>query len=395
MPCIEAQNLSKIYGAGAVKHALPLLKQGLSRGEILNRTGCTLAVHNVSFAVEDGEIFVVMGLSGCGKSTLLRCVNRLIDPTAGEVWIDGENVTNLSSDELRRLRAEKVAMVFQNFGLLPHRTVLENAAFGLEIQNIDVHTRAKKAREALELVGLTDHANSAIQELSGGMQQRVGLARALAANSKILLMDEAFSALDPLIRSEMQDELLDLQARLGRTIVFITHDLDEALKLGDRVGIMKDGRIVQSGTPEEILTHPADAYVRSFVENVDRSRVITAQAVMTPPRTILWRKAGPNLAMRQMRQLGLSLLFVVDERRQYKGIVRIDEVGELASKGERNLEPIVRVNIPTAAPDAPVSELVGHASQSHTPIPVVDGDGTLLGVVTRTAILSGISGEHT
>jgi len=396
--CIQVLGLYKIYGPRnkqSLQKAQSLAEDEVSQEEILKRTGCMAAVQGVTFDVRHRETFVIMGLSGCGKSTVLRCLNRLIEPTAGEVQIDGRNILALSPDDLREMRRQKLAMVFQHFALLPHRNVLENAAYGLEICKVAHDERQRRAQEALELVGLGGHATSAVQALSGGMKQRVGLARALATGSDILLMDEAFSALDPLIRSEMQDELSALQARMQKTVVFITHDLNEALKLGDRVAIMKAGRIVQIGTPEEILTHPVDQYVRSFVENVDRRRVITAGSIMRQPRALLGPHAGPRLAMRWANEFGLGLLFVVDAQRRLKGAVHVDDVVRLLERDgdDAGLGTVLDTEVSVTTPDTPVDRLLRDASQSHDPIPVVDEKSVLVGLVTRTAILSAMTGR--
>ncbi|WP_291130499.1 quaternary amine ABC transporter ATP-binding protein, partial [Dysgonomonas sp. UBA7698] len=280
---IEMKNLFLIFGT-AKKQALRMLKSGKSKKEIHQRTKCTIAVNNVSLSIKEGEIFVVMGLSGSGKSSLLRCFNMLNVPTSGSISIDGEDITKMNKTKLLNLRRKKVGMVFQNFGLLPHKTIIDNVAFGLEIQNINLKERYEKAKEIINIVGLSGYENEYPYQLSGGMQQRVGIARAIATDSQILLMDEAFSALDPLIRSQMQDDLLDIQQKLKKTIIFITHDLDEALKLGNTIAIMKDGVIVQQGSPEDILMNPADDYVKAFIGNVDLSKIITASTIMEPFR---------------------------------------------------------------------------------------------------------------
>lgn len=293
---ITVEEVFKIFGRDP-QRGVKMLGEGLSKETILEKARLTVGVDDASFEVAEGELLVVMGLSGSGKSTLLRCINRLIEPTAGRVLIDGVDITTLDEEQLRRLRMKKFGMVFQRFALLPHRTVLQNTEFGLEIQNVEAALREQKAREALKLVGLAGWEDSLPDELSGGMQQRVGLARALAVDPDILLMDEAFSALDPLIRREMQDELLSLQSRKKKTILFITHDLDEALKLGDRIVIMKDGRIVQIGTPEDILTNPATNYVEKFVEDVNLAKVLTARSVMHKASTVTLAKDRPKTAL--------------------------------------------------------------------------------------------------
>ena len=302
MAKIEVEGLYKIFGPHP-KKAMHLLSQGKTKDEIMADIRHGVGVDNASFKVEEGEIVVVMGLSGSGKSTLVRCLNRLIMPTAGKILIDGSDVLTMGDDELRQLRQRKMGMVFQNFALFPHRTVRENAALGLEIQGMEREERLKLADEALAMVGLEGWGDSYPRQLSGGMQQRVGLARALALSPDILLMDEAFSALDPLIRRDMQDELINLQEKMHKTIVFISHDLDEALKLGDRIILMKDGAIVQIGTPEQILTSPATEYVARFVEDVDITKVLTAETVMKRSEAVAYlRTDGPRACLRKIAQ---------------------------------------------------------------------------------------------
>jgi glycine betaine/proline transport system ATP-binding protein len=347
-----------------------------------------VAINNASFEVRRGEIFVVMGLSGSGKSTVIRCLNRLIRPTRGRVLIDGDDIVKMSEEKLRRIRRSRMSMVFQHFGLLPQRTVQANVEYGLEISGVDPQTRKEKALEALEMVGLKGYEASMPHELSGGMQQRVGLARALANDPKVLLMDEAFSALDPLIRSQLQDELLLLQAKMQKTVVFITHDLDEALKIGDRILILGPGGTVrQIGTPEEILTRPADDYVARFVENVDRAKVITAAALMKKPEPVVTPKDGPSVAVRRMEKMGLSSCFVTDGGRRLRGMVRIEEA--VKHRRSEDLEPLIRENeVYTALPDTPLSDLLAWAIGSKYPIAVVDGEGRLVGVLDRASILA-------
>ncbi len=353
-----------------------------------------MAIHDVSFEVQQGEIFVIMGLSGSGKSTVLRCLNRLIEPTSGSVSVDGVDVTRANRHELLEVRRKKIAMVFQNFGLLPHRTILRNVEYGLEVQGVDKAIRREKALGALELVGLKGYEDKLPRELSGGMQQRVGLARALATDAEVLLMDEAFSALDPLIRKQMQDELLELQAKMNRTVVFITHDLDEALKLGGRIAIMKDGELVQLGTPEEILTRPANDYVRAFVESVDRSKVITAGSIMRRPEVVIMPKDGPAHAVKRMRETGSSTVFVVDGQRKLRGIVRIDDALKVMKEGKHTLDEIIVHDVPTTSADTPIAQLVPVAAGTPIPISVLGPDGNFVGIVSRASILAGIAGEQ-
>lgn len=398
---IEVENLYKIFGNNPRERALPLLQKGVSKAEILKRTGCTVGINDASFSIRSREIFVIMGLSGSGKSTVIRCLNRLIEPTHGVVRIDGEDVVKASPERLREIRRKKLGMVFQKFGLLPHRSVIDNVAFGLEIQGIQQAERYQRAMEAVEVVGLKGYEQSMTQALSGGMQQRVGLARALANDPEILLMDEAFSALDPLIRVQLQDELLELQARLHRTIVFITHDLDEALKLGDRIAIMKDGAVVQIGSAEEILTKPADDYVKAFVENVDRSKVITAGTIMRKTEAIAYMRDGPHNASRKMRQLGLSTLMVVDSERRFKGYIKIDDTLALEKKareegkspGDVQISSVIRTDGFTTTAETPIADLLNEAAQTTIPFAVLDEEQRLKGIVTRPAILAGIAGD--
>lgn len=378
---------------------MPLIAQGLSKAEILKKTGCSVGINNASFEVRKGEIFVIMGLSGSGKSTVIRCLNRLISPTAGQVLVNGEDITRVSPKRLRDIRRRKIGMVFQKFGLLPHRTVLDNVAFGLEIQGVPPATRYERAREVIRMVGLAGYEKSMPGALSGGMQQRVGFARALANDPEILLMDEAFSALDPLIRVQLQDDLLRLQATQKRTIIFITHDLDEALKLGNRIAIMKDGEIVQIGTPEGILGNPANEYVRSFVENVDRTKVITAGSIMKQTEGVIPVSYGPHQALRVMRKHDYSTLYVVDDGRGFLGMIHVDDTVERTRKvpieedktDKHTVEPILKREYYAARIDTPISELLAEASRSGVPLPVVDSDGRFLGIVTRPAILGAIA----
>ena len=384
---IKVENLFKIFGKNPQK-AIPLIEDGKSKDEILDETGNTIGVNNASFEVKEKEMFVIMGLSGSGKSTVLRCLNRLIEPTKGTITIGDEDITKVSKDRLLEMRRKKMSMVFQNFGLFPHRTVANNVEYGLEIGGMPKEERKEKAYAALEKVGLKGYEEQKPSELSGGMQQRVGLARALANDPEILLMDEAFSALDPLIRADMQDELLELQAEVNKTVVFITHDLDEALKIGDRIAIMKDGYVVQVGTPEEILTNPANDYVKAFVQNVDRTKIITANAIMRKAPTVQASKDGPSVAIRKMEKTGVSTTYVVDEKRNLKGIVTIDDAVELKENGGKDLSDIINADIEVAGPDTPINALLTKSLQSKYPIAVVNEEGKLLGIVDRATILA-------
>ncbi|WP_430788510.1 quaternary amine ABC transporter ATP-binding protein [Virgibacillus flavescens] len=385
---IEVNNLTKIFGSHP-QQALKRLKHGEQKDEILDETGMTVGVNQSSFSVKPGEFFVIMGLSGSGKSTLIRLVNRLIEPTDGSVYIDGEDITKMDKRKLIETRRKKLGMVFQKFGLFPHRSVLENVAYGLEIQKVNKQEREEKARQSILDVGLKGYEDSSPDELSGGMQQRVGLARALANDTDILLMDEAFSALDPLIRKDMQDELLNLQKKLGKTVLFITHDLDEALKLGDRIAIMKDGRIVQIGTSEDILENPANDYVSNFVKDVDRSKILEASNVMRKPEVLTTFKDGPRMAVRKMEEVGASSIFVVDRDNNFEGLLTIDDAIKAYKEKISMEEFLLRDEIHATAPDTPLNDLIGIAAQTKYPITVID-DGKLVGIISRVSILSGL-----
>jgi glycine betaine/proline transport system ATP-binding protein len=391
MSKISIRNLYKIFGP-TPDQAMKLLQEGASKDDIMAKTKHGVGVDNATFDVHEGEIVVVMGLSGSGKSTLIRCLNRLIEPTSGSVSIDGENVTVMNPDQLRDVRQSKLGMVFQNFALFPHWTVLKNASYGLGIKGTDPAEQEKRAMEALELVGLKGWENSLPGQLSGGMQQRVGLARALALDPDILLMDEAFSALDPLIRRDMQDELLNLQEKMHKTIVFISHDLDEALKLGDRIVLMKDGKIVQIGTPEEILTEPADDYVERFVEEVDVSKVLTADSIMKKTEAVAHLGAdGPRAALRKMRTNNISSLFVLNKGRTLAGIITADDAAEMVKRGEKDLSQIICTDIKTVLPDTPAQDLFGIIHNLGYPLAVVDETNHLKGVIVRGTLIAALA----
>ena len=393
MTKIEIKDLSILFGPEKAK-AKKMIKQGKSKQEILKETGCTRAVRNANLEIEEGEMFVIMGLSGSGKSTLVRCINRLNEPSMGEIWLSGRNITSLSDKELLQIRRKEMAMVFQHFGLLPHRTVLSNIAFGLELQGVPKEEREKKAYESIAVVGLKGYENQRVDELSGGMQQRVGLARALANDPEVLLMDEAFSALDPLIREQMQDELLDLQEKMKRTIVFITHDLDEAIKLGDRIAIMKDGEVVQVGTPEEILTDPANDYVTRFTESVDRGRVVTASSIMlTQPIVVRIRKDGPEAIIRKMREKRLYALPVIGTDEQFLGEIRLKDVLRLRKEGARDISSIVMKEVPSVLESMTVEDMLPLLPKVQQALPVVDENNRLKGVVSTSAIIIEMTGK--
>ena len=386
MPLIDVDSLYKIFGARP-ERVPPLLEDGCSKDEILDRTGCTVAVQDASFSVEKGELFVIMGLSGSGKSTLLRCLNRLIEPTRGRVSIDGEDVTAADPERLRALRRTHMSMVFQHFGLFPHRSVLGNVEYGLELSHMDKTARRRKARETLELVGLEEYEGSMPDELSGGMQQRVGLARALANDPEILLMDEAFSALDPLIRAEMQDELLNLQDRLHRTVIFITHHLDEALKLGDRIAIMKAGHLVQVDAPEAILADPADSYVRSFVESVDRTRFLKAEALMHSPLILSFADTSVQEAARRIEAAGVEAACLVDRSGRFQGVLhRSDIPASRQQLNARTLSSLADRDVATAPPSAPLTSLLKTAFCAGSPIVILDQADVVAGLIDRETL---------
>lgn len=391
MSIIKVENLTKIFGRNT-REASRLLKEGKTKEEILNQTGCTVAVNNANFTVEQGEFFVIMGLSGSGKSTLIRLLNRLIDPTTGNITIDDKDISNLDSKALREVRREKMSMVFQQFALFPHRTILRNAAYGLEVQDIDKEEREEKARRALEMVGLGDYLEQYPDQLSGGMQQRVGLARALANDPEVLLMDEAFSALDPLIRKDMQDEMIDLQAKMQKTIIFITHDLDEALRLGDRIALMRDGAIVQVGTPEEILVNPANDYVEKFVEDVDLSKVLTAKHIMHRPETINVDRHGPRVALERMRAENISSILVVDNNRALKGYVMAEDALKAIQNNITDLNEIIKDDIKRVEKDTSINDIFNIIYNTPVPVAVIEND-RLVGILVRGSVIAGLAGE--
>lgn len=390
---IKIENLSLIFGKNRSR-ALRLLNQGKCKADILAETGCSVAVNNASLEIKEGEIFVIMGLSGSGKSTLLRCVNRLIDPTAGKIFLNDVEITNMSDKELLDIRRNSLAMVFQHFGLLPHRSVLSNVAFGLELQGVPKEEREEKALEIINVVGLEGYEDQKVSELSGGMQQRVGLARGLTNSPEVLLMDEAFSALDPLIRSQMQDELLLLQEKMQKTILFITHDLEEAIKLGDRIAIMKDGEIVQVGTAEEIITDPVNDYVKSFVEKVDHSSIITASTLMfAKPKKVSLKRNGPQTVLRIMRETGLDVLPVVRTNRTFLGYVNIRDIVKIIKKGEKSIEGIINPDVMVAKPDTTVEDMLPLITKTNYPIPVIDENHHLMGSVSLTSLIAEATGK--
>jgi len=389
MPRIEARHITKVFG-DAPERALDLVKQGKSKDEILRETGQVVGVLDVSFTVEPGEIFVVMGLSGSGKSTLIRCLNRLHEPTSGELLIDGEDILTASDARLRELRRKTFSMVFQHFGLFPHRTVLENVEYGLKMQDVPRDERRRRAHESLDLVGLTGWGDRKPGDLSGGMQQRVGLARALATDADILLMDEAFSALDPLIRRDLQDQLLQIQRDLGKTIVFITHDLNEALKLGDHTAIMRDGRVVQIGTAEEIVAEPKNNYVLEFTRDVDRGRVLSVSSVMRPPDTLLEGRDTVKTAVARMAATDNDFMMLIDRERKPIGMVLEEDIVKAARQGEDALKPLVTTDYGIVSPDDILMDIYETATAGHCLV-AVDDRGRLVGVAQQVDLLASLA----
>lgn len=390
---LSVRNVYKIFG-DSPDAAYERLQNGESKEEIFEATGSTIGVQDANFDVEEGEIFVVMGLSGSGKSTLVRVLNGLISPTSGEILIDDEDIASCKPEVLRRIRRSKITMVFQHFALFPHWTVAENAAYGLKVKGVGAAERRKRALAALDQVGLTPWADSKPSELSGGMQQRVGLARGLATDAQILLMDEPFGALDPLIRREMQDELLELQKTLKKTIVFITHDLNEALLLGDRIAIMQDGRFVQVGTAQEIVANPADDYVAAFVADIDRGRVFTADTVFNDPAAVTLGKHTAEDAMRVMEELNRHALYVLDGKK-IAGVVTYQDL-VTADREDASVDVLKNALItdyPTADGDAQLADLYGAASGG-LPIAVTDSKDRLVGIVEPESVFAQLSGDE-
>ena len=387
---IEVEGLWKVFG-DQPERAIDPEHAAKSRAEIQDEMGLVVGLRDVTFEVAPGEIFVVMGLSGSGKSTLVRCLTRLVEATHGRVLFDGEDILEYTDEQMIEFRRQKVAMVFQHYGLLPHRRVLDNVAYGLEIRGVEKDERYRVARETIETVGLGGWEDYFPREMSGGMQQRVGLARALAVDSDVLLMDEPFSGLDPLIRREMQDELISLETELHKTIVFITHDLNEALKIGDRIAIMRDGEIVQQGSPEEIVTSPADDYVTEFVQDVSKSKVIQTRAIMQEPDAVVHEWQEPRAALDIMRNHGADRVFLLGSDRELRGMLTEDRVAALAQGNVENLEGVATEHVMAARRESFIEEIIPMAARTEHPIAVVDEDGRLIGEVRRGTLLAGMT----
>lgn len=386
---LEVKNVTKIFGSG-IGNALKLLKSGSNKKDIFKRFGTTVGTDNISFNVKKGEIFVLIGLSGSGKSTIIRCLNMLHQPTSGEILFNGKDICKFNKKELQNYRRNHISMVFQHFGLIANRTVLGNVTYGLEVKGIPKEEREAKAKEMLSLVGLEGWENHNINSLSGGMRQRVGIARALANDPDILLMDEPFSALDPIVRRDMQFELLNIHKMVHKTIVFITHDINEAFKIGDRVAIMKDGRIVQIGTPEEILEQPVDEYVEEFVKDIDKTKILCAKHVMSVPSAFVKQTDGPHVAMKEMKSNGVSSVYVVGDNMRLVGLLTLD--GALkARNGEVSLSDAIIKDIPVTNTEVTLQDLMPIAAEVKYPIAVTNTQNQLIGIVTKASVLSSLA----
>ncbi len=383
---VEVSGLWKVFGARA-DEVMQSEMRTAGKQEIMQETNCVIAVRDVSFQVRRGEIFVIMGLSGSGKSTLIRCVLRLIEPTLGKVLINGEDICTYEEEQLMQFRRHKTGMIFQYFGLFPHRTVLENVAYGLKVQGMGKEERYAKAGEVIEMVGLEGWENYYPGALSGGMQQRVGIARALAIEPDILLMDEPFSGLDPLIRRQMQDQFIELQEKVQKTILFVTHDLDEALKLGTHIAIMRDGEIIQTGTPEEVIVSPGDDYVQRFVQDASAAKVVTASFIMEQPNVLIYEWQGPKAAMHRLRTSKLSSAFLVARGDRYLGLVTEERLIELFRNKGTSLKDAMQPHVPPCTPDMVIEDLMPLAVSTEFPIPVVDDNGRLLGEIHISTIM--------
>jgi len=385
---VQTRHLTKLYGSQK-KDALKRLKKGESKDAILKQSGVTVALHDVNLDIYEGEVFVIIGLSGSGKSTLVRCFNRLNTPTSGEVLYKDIAIQNLRGKDLLNFRRDKIAMVFQSFGLMSHRTVLGNVEYGLEVKGISKEVRAEKALEMIEMVGLSGFENKPISALSGGMKQRVGLARALANDPEVLLMDEPFSALDPLVKRDMQFELLKIQQKMKKTIIFITHDINEAFKLGDRVAIMRDGIVIQIDTPENMLVHPKDDYVKNFVEGADRSQIMQVKHIMMTPSCLIWSDDGPHRAIQEMRTNNVSSAYVVDHEMVFKGVLSLDEALSLRTQKVEKLNEFDDSST-TLEPEMTLIDAMQHAKESRYPLPVIKND-KLVGIVSKASLIAALS----
>ena len=385
---IRTEHVSKLYGVNRGE-AAKMMEAGATKDEVYRRTGVTAALWDVNLEIPRGKIFVIIGLSGSGKSTLVRCFNRLNKPTTGKVLFEGRNLAEMNSRELLEFRRSKISMVFQSFGLMSHRDVLSNVAYGLEVKGVPREEREARAAEVLAMVGLSGWEHQSCAQLSGGMRQRVGIARALANDPEVLLMDEPFSALDPLVRRDMQFELLQIQRKLQKTVIFITHDMDEAFKLGDMVAIMRDGRVIQVDTPEGMSANPADDYVRDFTGSADKSKVFTVRNIMITPSSLVRLTDGPEHAIQEMRKNALSTVYVVDDRLCLVGILTIRDAIR-AYQQKLTIAQVTNRDVQTTTPDVMVADIMPLAAEAVYPIAVVDGDGQLKGIVTKASVLSSL-----
>lgn len=383
---LRVENLSKLYGADK-REAAKLKRKGLTKDEVYEKTKVTTALWDVNLEVKDKEILVIIGLSGSGKSTLVRCFNMLNTPTSGHIYYNDQDISEYNKKQLTEYRREKVSMVFQSFGLMSHRNVLGNVEYGLEVKGVPLEDRHEKAREIIAMVGLEGLENEPINSLSGGMKQRVGLARALANDPEILLMDEPFSALDPLVKKDMQFELLTIQRKLDKTIIFITHDIDEAFKLGDRVAIMKDGEIIQVDTPEQMTANPASDYVRQFIDSADKTQVITVGSVMITPNCIVRIQDHPRRAIKTMKDNGLSSAYVISHVTKLRGVITADDAIRADREG-LSIKDVLIEDIVTTSPDAILNEIIPLAMESSFPLAVVDDDNNLKGIVSKIHVLA-------
>ena len=383
---LEVKNLSKLYGPEK-KEAIKLKKSGLSKDEVYAKTKTTIALWDVSLEVRKKEIFVIIGLSGSGKSTLVRCFNMLNKPTSGNILYEGKNINKFNKNELMDYRRSKISMVFQSFGLMSHRDVIGNVEYGLEVKGMSKEDRHKKAKEMISMVGLQGVENEPISNLSGGMKQRVGIARALANDPEILLMDEPFSALDPLVRKDMQFELLTIQRKLDKTIIFITHDIDEAFKLGDRVAIMKDGELIQVDTPERMTSNPKTEYVKRFIDSADKTQVISVRNVMITPSSLVRLRDNPQIAIKAMRENGVSSAYVIADKTKFQGVITLDDALRARNEG-LHLSDILIKDIKTTSPDALLSDIISDATEARFPLAVVDEENNLKGIVSKVHVLS-------
>ena len=385
---IRVSHLTKLYGTSNRAEAARMMKEGKNKGQVFRETGVTVALWDVSFQVKRGEVFVIIGLSGSGKSTIIRMLNMLNRPSEGTIMFEDSKIDQFGKKDLNEYRREKISMVFQNFGLMSHRDVLGNVVYGLEVKGVTRVERERKAMEMIEMVGLKGHEHTAITSLSGGMRQRVGIARALANDPEVLLMDEPFSALDPLVRKDMQFELLSLQRKLQKTVVFITHDINEAFKLGDTVAIMRDGRLIQVGTPEEMSANPADDYVREFIGSADMTKVLCARHVMITP-CVVKESDSPDFALREMKESDVSSAYVVNRKMNLVGIVNV-EAAIRARRENLALRDVCATDVATTTPDTVISEILPLAAESKYPIAVLEEDGSLTGIVSKAAVLSSL-----